>query len=378
MPRSALGAFDRLRPGASSPLPGPLATRERTGPALHELIAPSLRAGARNATPIIFSLALAACSTSTVPGGQGPPEPPPTDTAVGYVPGESYLGTDGYVEYIAGDLPIILSAPHGGDITPSAIPDRTDERCGGSATTVTDMNTRELVLAMREAMLERFGGQPHVVISHLHRRKLDPNRDLDEAACGDLRAERAWTEFQQFLEDATDLAVEVHGRAWYMDMHGHGHEVQRLELGYLLAASVFASPDSILTDDSTAIRRSSVRSIAEDGGIDFSELLRGPASLGALYQAQGFPAVPSPDSPSPDGAPYFTGGYNTARHTCGSASSEHGGVAGGPLCGVQIEANRIGVRDSEESRAAFAEATAAVLEQYLTTHWGLPVQPATP
>ncbi len=46
--------------------------------------------------------------------------------------------TKEYIEYIAGDLPIILSAPHGGDMVPEEIPDRTQ------GTTVRDSRTEEL------------------------------------------------------------------------------------------------------------------------------------------------------------------------------------------------------------------------------------------
>ena len=36
-----------------------------------------------------------------------------------YIPGKSYFGRNNYTEYIAGSLPIIISASHGGD--PSSI-----------------------------------------------------------------------------------------------------------------------------------------------------------------------------------------------------------------------------------------------------------------
>nr|MBP9196721.1 hypothetical protein [Saprospiraceae bacterium] len=37
------------------------------------------------------------------------------------IPGQSYFGFNQYIEYIAGNLPVILSAPHGGDKVPSDI-----------------------------------------------------------------------------------------------------------------------------------------------------------------------------------------------------------------------------------------------------------------
>src|SRR5687767_3164643 len=66
-----------------------------------------------------------------------------------YTPGQSYFGRNNYIEYVAGNAPVIYSAPHGGALTPAEIPDRTASRCGGSATTGADLNTVELVRAMQ-------------------------------------------------------------------------------------------------------------------------------------------------------------------------------------------------------------------------------------
>lgn len=307
-----------------------------------------------------------------------PPVEPIEEPDTAYLPGESYYGANDYIEYIAGDLPIILSAPHGGDLEPMSVPDRSADRCGGAATTVQDRNTRQLVLAMREALLERFGGHAHVVINHLHRRKLDANRALPEAACGDEDAERAWHEFQAYLDRARSAVRQRHGRGWHMDMHGHGHEIQRLELGYLLERSDLALDDETLSATDAYLEESSIQTLAAASDLPFAALLRGETSIGALYEARGIPAVPSPAAPSPGDDPYFTGGYNTVRHTCGEAATSAGGQAGGDICGVQIEANFTGVRDTETNRARFAEVTAEVLDAFLTAHWDLELAPASP
>lgn len=44
---------------------------------------------------------------------------------ISYVAGQSYFGRNGYIEYVAGNAPVILTAPHGGSLTPTGIPDRT-------------------------------------------------------------------------------------------------------------------------------------------------------------------------------------------------------------------------------------------------------------
>jgi hypothetical protein len=302
----------------------------------------------------------------------------PADTAVVYVPGQSYFGQSDYVEYIAGDMPIILSAAHGGDMTPGGIPDRTESRCGVSPVVVQDRNTRQLVLQMRDELHERFGGHAHVVINHLHRRKLDANRNLAEAACGDSRAGQAWHEFQQFLEEVGDSVLMRHGRGWYMDIHGHGHAIQRVELGYLVPGGELDRSDEALAVAADWQDRSSIRTTSEASPLNFPELLRGSTSLGALYEENGFPTVPSPGSPSLMGEPYFSGGYNTRRHACGAEASQFGGEPGGMICGVQIEGNYEGLRDTETNRERFAKATAAVLETFLGLHWELDLETVSP
>src|SRR5262245_57440187 len=51
--------------------------------------------------------------------------------------GQSYFGRNSYVEYIAGNAPVIFSAAHGGDLKPAGIPDR-DTTCGTIANTTGD------------------------------------------------------------------------------------------------------------------------------------------------------------------------------------------------------------------------------------------------
>ncbi len=300
----------------------------------------------------------------------GGARPPTVTNDPAYIPGHSYFGTNNYIEYIAGDAPVILTAPHGGALTPSAIPDRTDATCGGSATTTTDLNTIELVRAMQTSFHARFGRYPHVIIAHLARRKLDANRTPPEAACGNAAADVAYREWHSFIDIAKHAVLESSGKGWYMDMHGHGHSIQRLELGYLLDGSRLDATDAVLNARPNA-DTSSIRTIARSSGASLSTLLRGPGALGTLFANNGFPAVPSAGDPGPKGAAYFAGGDDTRRHACGAEATAFGGATDGNICGVQIETNFTGVRDNAANRQRFADASAIVLEQFLATYWGL-------
>ncbi|MDQ3309753.1 MAG: hypothetical protein M3497_06465, partial [Gemmatimonadota bacterium] len=289
-----------------------------------------------------------------------------------YTPGQSYFGQNQYIEYIAGNSPVILSAPHGGDLIPSEISDRTTGLCGGTATTGKDLNTRELTLAIQQSFHARFGKYPHVVINRLHRKKLDANRDILEAACGDPGAQTAWKEFHAFLDVAKGAVLKDTGKGWYMDMHGHGHSIQRLELGYRLSPSQLDLADAVLDGNRAYEDTSSIKTMSEgDTRRSFSALLRGSTSLGTLYANNGFPSIPSASDPGPKGEPYFRGGYNSARHSCGVEATGLGGTSGGKICGVQIEANYTGVRDTPANINKFADVTTRVLDSYLSTHWGI-------
>jgi hypothetical protein len=321
----------------------------------------------------LFLTTLAGCDGVTDPAKRpiAPPTPAFAIPAGPYTPGQSYFGRNGYIEYVAGSAPVIYSAPHGGALTPSEIPDRTAGNCGGAATTTTDLNTADLVRAMGQRHFARFGTYPHLIISHLARRKLDANRTIEEAACGDAEALIAFDEWHDFIDVAKAAVLTASGRGWYMDMHGHGHSNQRLELGYLLTGAQLDLSDASLDANAAYEDTASVRTISEGAPIAFSVLLRGPTSLGTLYANNGFPSIPSASDPRPDGDSYFSGGDNTRRHGCGAEATAFGGTTGGNICGVQIEANYTGVRDNTTNRNRFGDATAIVLEQYLSTHWAL-------
>lgn len=295
-----------------------------------------------------------------------------------YTPGQSYFGRNNYIEYVAGNAPVIYSAPHGGALTPSEIPDRTAGSCGGSATTGADLNTVELVRAMQARHFARFGTYPHIIINHLARRKLDANRTAEEAACGDAEAITALGEWHDFINVAKAAVLQASGRGWYMDMHGHGHSIQRLELGYLLTGAQLDLSNASLDANAAYEDTASMRTISESTPPSFSALLRGSSSLGTLYANNGFRSVPSTAEPGPAGDTYFSGGDNTRRHTCGAEATAFGGTTAGNICGVQIEANYTGVRDNATNRDRFGDATAVVLEQYLATHWGLSLGSTTP
>ncbi|MEY2878144.1 MAG: hypothetical protein RLZZ15_524 [Verrucomicrobiota bacterium] len=273
--------------------------------------------------------------------------------AAGKISGHAYFDADRYVEYVAGDLPVVISSPHGGRLKPDALPNRT----GG--VTEMDVNSQELARAVADAFLARTGHHVHLVASHLHRGKLDPNREIAEAAQGNPLAERAWRDYHAAIAEALAAAVARHGFAFLVDLHGHAHPIARLELGYALEAKQLNRPDADL-DTAGLIEVSTLRDLHRRVGGSAAALLRGPRSLGALFAALGFPATPSPTAPQPGGGPFFAGGYTVRQHAGGETPK---------VDGLQIECHRVGVRDTAEHRARFAQTAAEVLTRFIEEHY---------
>jgi hypothetical protein len=271
------------------------------------------------------------------------------------VPGQSYFGTHKYVEYLAGDLPIVLTSPHGGRLRPDAILNRTE------GVTDMDANTQELARAIVDEFYARTGHRPHLIVSHLHRSKLDPNREIKEAAQGDATAEQAWQEFHAAIKGALAAAVAKHGFAFLIDLHGHAHPIPRIELGYALEAKQLNQSDQAF-DTSGLIALTTLRDLAARLGGSPAALLRGPRSLGDLFASRGIRAVPSPQEPQPGENPFFSGGYIVREHAAAPSTPK--------VDGLQIETYRVGLRDTAANRTRFAQVATESLTIFLHERYG--------
>lgn len=264
--------------------------------------------------------------------------------------------TSPYVTYRTGQLPIILSVPHGGYTTPTTIPDRNCTDC----VYVRDAWTQELGQAVDSVLTARTGCAVHLVVNLLHRIKMEPNRELVAGGNTNPTAQQAWQAYHDALAQAKQTVIQKHGKGLLIDLHGHGHAIQRLELGYLVSGSNLQKNDSQLNALASA---SSIYNLTRpaSGGHTLSSLLRGTHAFGTLLHQGGYPSVPSQADPYPQTAdPYFNGGYIT---------QQYGSSLGGKLDAIQIEHNMTGVRDTKANRIRYAQSLATALDVYLQRHY---------
>lgn len=278
-------------------------------------------------------------------------------TAQDFQIGKSYFGSSDYVEYIPGNLPLIITVPHGGDLLPASIPDRNCSICVSTK----DAFTRELAMSIKSYYQSESACLPHFIINHLHRRKMDANREIVEAANGNPDATNAWNEFHQYIRTARKAVLSNYSSGLQVDLHGHGHDNQRIELGYLLQSDELSKSESSLNALSL-IGSSSIKNLIFNNlqKLDHASILRGNSSLGQILEVLGFPTVPSKEDPFPlSHEPYFSGGFNTQIY--GSRDS-------GQIDAIQVECNR-DIRFETDERVKFAKGFSLSLNEYLKVHY---------
>ena len=218
-----------------------------------------------------------------------------------YIPGQSYFSANNYIEYIAGDLPIIIVAPHGGSLQPVSLPTIN----GGGR----DNGTFETTFLLRDSILAQTGGyQPHVIINHLHLGKMNPVHNLEEAAGTHPDARQAWNDFHDFIEDAKLEVTNTWLKGHYFEMHGNGHSEMWNEIGLGVSSTYLNDSDSLIRSRTSY---STVKNLCTIGGADFLEVVKGPTSLGGLLDARGWKSIPSPSYPGPGSGGFFYAGWTT-------------------------------------------------------------------
>jgi len=260
---------------------------------------------------------------------------------------------------------IVLTVAHGGSLKPSYIPSRSSSRhseyCPSSGCkTFRDSYTKEIALETAEHVISNYCKVPYVVVNELHRSRLDANREIGEAAQGNVIAEEAWESFHNFIADAQELVKAEFGtvtgedgligmQGILIDVHGYvGKDWDRengsplIQWGYRFTKDALDPNNFCPLDDRPKSYQASTLSHARNmQGHSIECLVRGPQSLGSRMADQ-VPllddsvmcgkGLPSLDFPSPaalasdpewcedaasdptDTCSYQVGDYNTEMH----------------------------------------------------------------
>jgi N-formylglutamate amidohydrolase len=194
--------------------------------------------------------------------------------------------TGALVWAVAGALPVILTAPHGGGAEIPGVPRRT------SGTTTQDARTLEVAEAVAQRLEDRFCQRPYMVGALFHRRYADANRPEGDA-------------FQ-------DPAAGVHYAAYHDAIRAYVAEMrQRFPGGAILINVHGQAEEPGVIHRGTGNGRTMARSIAHFG----EGAVIGDTSIFGRLQALGYPVFP-PNTPigNPSEHPRYAGGFTVRTY----------------------------------------------------------------
>ena len=267
-----------------------------------------------------------------------------------------------YVEYRNGNLPLIISVPHDGQKTNSAFTLRTKDNCPDpNFATVRDTYTTELANLIDSVVHVRTGKYVHLVRCDIKRTYVDMNREQRYAVPTDSKQVPVYELYHSRMKSARNLVTILYGRGLVIDIHAHGHDVQQVELGYLLSKTNLNKSDSEIMAGNYS-KDCSIFALSTNNKLNknFVELLRGTGSFGDILTQKNVPCVPNSAKPKPDAEYYFDGGYIT--QTYGSAQA-----TGGTVDAIQMEFDS--TARSAERRKEYATNVADAVLQFIELYY---------
>ena len=231
-----------------------------------------------------------------------------------------------------GTLPIILSAPHGGN---HPIPNATIRKGVGVAkfVTVRDVWTDDLAEKIAAALEKKLAGKPHLVVARFDRKYADVNRPAKDAYESDA-AKPIYDAYHKALKTASDEVKREWGRGLVIDIHGQGAEPGAIFRGTANGESV-----SHLTTR-------------------FGKLaVTGPKGVFGVLGKRGYAILPANDSAGKED-PRFNGGYIVQAY---------GSKDGGAIDAIQLEFGGKLRQPSAQAKTAndIADAIAIFAKEYL-------------
>jgi len=276
-----------------------------------------------------------------------------------------------YVEYIQGDTNLIFSVPHDGTVNLTSVPVRKngckdsqgvcvypgkancDDEAVCKVITWADYNAAMITRTVFNTYLANTGKTPHLIVSHLHRSMLDPNRPVEQAAQGNEEAVAAYDAFHDSIKHAHGSLDDKPGL--HIDFHGY---TDRLRQNNTMIGYLFTKQD--LNSGQADIHLSSIRALVTRTGLPVEQFLYGEKSLGSLFESGGYKALPSPRQPYPGQDKYYRGGWITQIH---------GSRDGGNIDAIQLEFPQEIRVEASEDRVRFGVTLAKNIETFQSLYY---------
>ena len=138
-------------------------------------------------------------------------------------PAISNANAEQLISFSAGDIPIIITAPHGGNEAIPNTPKRTGLDKNGKKKRGFQPNkdswTRNIALTIAEKYQQHYGVKPYVVVANFHRKYLDANRST-KSAYEHENAKKQYDAYHGQIKAYINEVNEKFGTGLLLDVHG--------------------------------------------------------------------------------------------------------------------------------------------------------------
>ncbi|WP_320035841.1 hypothetical protein [Halarcobacter sp.] len=259
---------------------------------------------------------------------------------------------ENHIKYYDGNLPIIISAPHGGDEKPKDIKTRK------KGVFEKDDYTFELTEEIIKEFEKQIQKTPYCIIATISREKVDINRKSSEAYF-DEKASIPYNQFHSLIKTARAKVKREFQKGLYFDIHGQSHSHGFIEFGYLLNNDILKLKKKRLKKYKNS---SSIKTLSNFSSKSFIKQIKGKNSLGTLMSKKGYKSVPSKKIPYAKDDNYFEGAFNTFKY---------GSLDEGVINGIQVEFPYKNCRDSKKNRKKCAKAFVKTIIKFSKIHLGI-------
>lgn len=132
-----------------------------------------------------------------------------------------------------GELPFVISAPHGGKLDLPNVPARSGEGLKdgpGGFVTSRDTGTEELAMEVAAEIKRRYDKPVHLVVNRVHRKYCDPNRIAAEAYDSD-GGKTHFDAYHTAMKAACAATQKQFVRGLVLDLHGQGTSAETVYRG---------------------------------------------------------------------------------------------------------------------------------------------------
>ena len=136
-----------------------------------------------------------------------------------------------YIKTIKGNIPLIISVPHGGSIELETIPKRLHGVLGIDKNTIDLANELATYVNFYSKQILSIEKKPSFVVSYIHRNRVDLNRSEASAFTKDSSfAKEIYDTYHNSIKELISSNLKSLGRSLLIDIHGF--ETEKRPLGF--------------------------------------------------------------------------------------------------------------------------------------------------